>query len=59
MSKAKMCEWCGEHPPVHLGPAGSGPVFGLELEGETDAYCSHECWEADQAYEMKMADPNA
>jgi hypothetical protein len=54
-----MCEWCGAYPAIHLGPEESGPTFGLELEGETDDYCSQECRENEIQFNRKMADPKA
>ena len=56
MAPEKMCAWDGKQPATHLGPMEIGPVFGLELQGETGNYCSHECWEAQLQFNRRMAD---
>jgi hypothetical protein len=59
MHATKVCEFCNQSPAKHLGPMENGPMFGLELEGETDNYCSHDCWESELAIKNKVADKDA
>ena len=55
-NKTKICETCNEAAATRLGPMESGPTFGLSLEGGSNDYCCHECWENTIQYKRKLAE---
>ena len=55
----KICQFCNKYPAKRLKPIENGPVWGLSLEGGSDEYCSHDCWEADIRLKDKVADDRA
>ena len=54
--QTKICEMCNDAAATRLGPMESGPTFGLSLEGGSNDYCCHECWENAIQYKRKLAE---